>query len=121
MHDQAVEYRASLAAISEVRETGVPREQIEANFEYDGWTELLLVGYVNNPHIRWPADAYRAVPLRVPTDCISFMESWTPRIEAKYLLTSEPLACFATTGLQVVQYRTWLPPYVREVRVQQSR
>ena len=73
MHDQAVEYRASLAAISEVCETGVPREQIEANFEYDGWTELLLVGYVNNPHIRRPADAYRAVPLRVPTDCISFM------------------------------------------------
>src|SRR5206468_2472443 len=47
-HDYYAMGRARLAAASALMASGVPRTQITAGLEYDGWTQIEKTGYMNN-------------------------------------------------------------------------
>jgi hypothetical protein len=120
-HDMFAAARARLAAIEEVRAAGVPRIQIRDGFEFDGWTQAEISGYVNEPRIR-PASAY--IPLQEPKalqelrppaggtkPCHSFFFTYAPEIHARYVLQNVRDYCFTTTNFAPVSYKNWLPPY----------
>ena len=137
-HDRFAEARARLAAAEELRAAGVDRSQIHAGFEYDGWTQVELSGYVNEPRLR-PVSAYH--PNRLPPglrdlhpsdqypwrselglekNCYTWFSVYTPSIHARYVLASKPAYCFADSHFPAVQYRTWLSPkqnavYISEI------
>jgi hypothetical protein len=137
-HDAFAETRARLAAAEELHAAGVDRTQIHAGFEYDGWTQVELTGYVNEPRLR-PVSAYQKNRLppglrdlrpsdRYPwrsgsgleKDCYTWFALYTPSIHARYALASQPAYCFADSHFPAVQYRTWLPPrqnaiYISEI------
>ena len=51
--------RARDAAANRLITAGIPRERIDAGFEYDYETQLESVGHINDPRIRIPADAFK--------------------------------------------------------------
>ena len=67
LHDEFADTRTRLEAIALLQQQGVPRERITSKWVIDGWEQIERTGYVNDPRIRIPADAYRAdVPYDYP-------------------------------------------------------
>ena len=119
-HDWFAWERARLEAINELRSAGVPRDQIQGGFEYDGWTQLMEAGYVNNPKIKIPRGAFQQnvnLP-ELPVRCIYMYRSGFSAIPPKYSVAVLPLNCYKPTDFPSVHYTAWLPPFHRVVEVQ---
>lgn len=118
-HDLFNGARARLAAIDEVRATGVPRSQLRAGFEYDGWTQIELAGYMNDPRIQVPRNATTpwTLPAGIRPQCADWMYGYTPAIHARYIFSNEINFCYAPAPFAPVTYKTWLPPYRRTILI----
>jgi len=67
LHDEFADTRTRLEAIALLERQGVSRDRITSKWVIDGWEQIERAGYVNDPRIRVPADAYRAdVPYDYP-------------------------------------------------------
>jgi hypothetical protein len=118
LHDLMAADRASLGAADELRAAGVPRSEIKAGVEYDGWTEIELTGYVNDPHLRIPEGAYHAPPPQsLPSQCVFWFDSYTPAIQGRYELTYSPLPCFPESEFPPFEYTTWLAPHHQQIHI----
>jgi len=120
-HDWFAWYRARLAAISEIRASGVPRTAIQGGFEYDAWTQVENGGYINNPQLEIPPGAYRQPTGRqtLPDECKLDFAPYTPAIHPKFTIAFGEMSCLAPSKFPPVSYRTWLPPHDRKILVQQ--
>jgi hypothetical protein len=122
-HDWYAVNRARIAAVSEVLSAGVPRTAIQGAFELDGWPQVEASGYVNERRIEFPAGVYHE-NMRMyllPRECWHFFGWYTPAIDPKYVVTSRPTSCFAESSFSPIRFRIWLPPFRREVYVQEMR
>jgi hypothetical protein len=119
-HDWFAWQRARLAAINEVRASGVPRNEIQGGYEYDGWTQIGNGGHINDPRIRIPAGAYKPNPRlpHVANDCKFFFSPYTPDVRPVYTVAFEPKPCFLPSQFPPAQYFAWLPPFRRAVYIQ---
>lgn len=122
-HDWFACERARLDAIDELLAAGVPRNQISGGFEYDGWTQVMDGGHVNNPRVEIPAGAYVEDP---PSEkfsgaCDYAFAFYTPAVMPKYAAVSEPGACYVPTQFPSVSFRAWLPPFHGTVNVDAVR
>lgn len=120
-HDWFAWERARLAAINEIRASGVPRTEIQGGFEYDGWTQIEKAGYINDPSLKIPVGAYHAPTGRqtIPDDCTLDFAPFTPRVHPKFTVSFGKMWCLAPSKFPAVSYRTWLPPYNRKIMVQE--
>ena len=119
-HDMFVLSRARLAAAEEVTRSGVPRTALDAGLEYDGWTELLVSGYVNDPHIKIPAGAYKPLPVETDLCNYSFLP-YTPDVKPAFVLSFDPSSCFKPSQYAPVPYQMWIAPHHRTIYIQQVR
>ena len=117
-HDFYSLTRARLAAAEEVTRSGVPRTAVDAGLEYDGWTELLVAGYVNDPHITIPAGAYKPLPKETDLCNYSFLP-YTPDVKPAYVLSFDPSSCFKPSHYAPVPYHMWIAPHQRTIYIQQ--
>jgi hypothetical protein len=118
-HDYFACSRARLKAAEMLQAAQVPRRCISAGFEYDGWTQIALSGYLNYSRIAVPANAYnpqlgRSYPLTPP---YWFWKN-TPSVEPLYLVVVSPQPNLHTFGRFTVNYRAWMPPFQRRLLVQ---
>ncbi|MBV9034921.1 MAG: hypothetical protein JO182_10570 [Acidobacteriaceae bacterium] len=121
-HDWFALDRARLEAAEEVRRSGVPRTAIQAGFDYDGWTQLEAGGYINYPGIRIPPDAFRPTPPpNLPAECTTWFAPLAPTIVPRYFLVYTPLSCFAPSPFPPITYHAWMPPFTRQIYVQQRK
>ena len=119
-HDWFAWSRARLVALNEIRASGVPRTEIQGGFEYDGWTQTEVRGYINNEWVKVPAGAYHPVkPQPVPDACDYTFSSFTPAIHPKYTVIFPPIWCLEPSNFPPVNYRTWLPPFKGTIYVQE--
>ena len=126
-HDWFTRSRARLTALNEIRASGVPRTEIQGGYEYDGWTQTEVAGYINNPWIKVPAGAYHPVkPQPVPDACEYTFSSYTPAIHPKYTVIFPPVWCIfppvwclEPSKYSPANYRTWLPPFKGTIYVQE--
>jgi hypothetical protein len=102
-HDWFAFYRARLAAIDEIRASGVPRTAIQGGFEYDGWTEIESSGYIHDPRLQVPAGAYHPDVHSNP----------------KFTTIFPKMGSLKPSEYPPVGYRTWLPPYHGTILVQE--
>lgn len=118
-HDAFALRRGYQAAIDEIRSSGVTATAILGPWEFDGWTEVEKVGYVNDPGIRIPEGAYVPAPARdIPSNCDPFgYMDWTPAIKPVYIVSKDPIGCGGPAGFPPVTYRTWLAPHNRSIYV----
>jgi hypothetical protein len=118
-HDYFSAHRARLAAAAEVERSGVPRTQIHASMEYDARTQLEAQGYIADPRVAWAPAAHGHSVERHPwpAACPFYYAYLFPAVDAKYVVTTEPLACLKDSGFPPVTYRIWLPPFARTLYV----
>jgi hypothetical protein len=102
-----------------VRNAGVPKNAVQAGFEYDGWTEIDEVHYINEPKI-FPAHAFHPNPPdpRRPLDCRLGFDKYTPALHPHYIVVLSPMWCLQQSSFTPVTYEAWMPPFTRQVYVQ---
>ena len=124
LHDTFSIYRARLEAAGELVARGVPRTAIDGGFEYNGWTQFLTTGYLNDADIRLPRDAFHAVPAQDERDpCLPQLHALTPAVDARFGLAYTPAACAGPTGLPPATFHPWLalhPMSVFSIRLHAS-
>jgi len=118
-HDLFALNRARIAAVEEVRASGVPLNMVQAGFEFDGWTELELAGHVNEKRIETPADAYvnDSRYLQRPHPCKLGFDVYSPALNRAYLVVLADAPCGVQSAFNSVEYRAWLPPFRRWVYI----
>ncbi len=118
-HDSFAWQRARLAAIDELRASGIAPNAILGGFEYDGWTQIQDGGHINDPRIRIPAGAWDSRPLLsgFAKECDLDFIDFTPAVEPKFAVASKPGPCLLPAPYPPVRYRTWLPPFGRTIEV----
>lgn len=121
-HDWFAVNRARVLAVKEVHAAGVPMSYIQGGFEYDGWTQIDIVGHVNERRIAVPAGAHVFVRrAALPHRCEHFFSLFESGIDPEYVIVGSRMDCFAPTDFPPIRYRAWLPPFDREIFVQKMR
>ena len=125
-HDAFSGSRALVNTVRMLRNDGVPETSIQAGltpdgWARDGWIQIEGSGYINEPRIKNPVGAYNPnnLDLKLPEECKSWFTSYSPRINPKYFIVTQPKPCFAPTKFSPVTYNEWLPPFHRAFYVQQ--
>lgn len=114
-HDEFALYRGYVTAIDEIRSSGVPATAIAGPLEFEGWTQIEKAGYVNDPRIRVPQNAY------VPSPSISnhsfcraqsfdFLDS-APAVNPVYVVILDSGQCGGQVVFPPVEYHTWIAPH----------
>lgn len=110
MHDTFDLFRAQAKLLARLQGAGVPRVQVDGGAQFNGWTEILQSGHLNDPRIRIPAGVYRPMPLIHSTDrCHTRYLELTPSVHAKYVVSFDPNACGGRTGYEEA-FSSWLGP-----------
>ena len=115
-HDLFSLYRTSLTAINEVRAAGVPRDQIDGGWEYDGWTQIEESPYIHQPGIHLPDGMVFDIG-STQTFCRLDYLPLMPSIVPHYSLALSLSACAGATPFAPVSYRRWLSPHSATVYV----
>jgi hypothetical protein len=115
------ENHARLMAANVLRGQGIPRTAISGGVEYNLETETDVNGHVNEPKVRVPENAYKpyVAPVGLPQCASDLVDSFTPSVVPKYFLVPTTRACLAPTQYEPVTYKTILPPFHRDIYIQQ--
>jgi len=97
--------RARVAATQRLEAAGIPRTSIDAGLEYNGWTQLLATGRMNDRWVKNPPGAYHS-EFGVTPDVVPF-----------YRLEYRPTAESAPTEFGSVPYFSFLPPFRKQVSI----
>jgi len=103
-HDPFQMQRAQLAAVQELLDAHVPRNQFYAGFEYDGWTQIDEWGYVNNNQINFPPGFIPREPGPPGDTCGYGSAHFYPAIHARYGVSFTPRICSGTADFRPVTY-----------------
>jgi hypothetical protein len=121
-HDWFALNRARAAAVAQIHASGAPLTSIQGGFDYDGWTQIEAAGYINDPRIINPPNAYQPnlEPLRLQSQCRLNFAQYTPAIRPKYFVVFSIMPCLRIAGSQTITYNTWLPPFHRAIFIQEA-
>jgi len=118
LHDFYATYRANLAAVEEVRASGVPRTAISGGLEYDFTTELLAGPFIHAGGIRLPDGGIDPGPrFSSAGPCSQVNLELMPVVHPVYVTAYSTSRCDKATAFAPVRYSTWLPPFRREVDI----
>ncbi len=114
-HDYFSASRLRFRAISRLIDTGVPRSQIMAGIDYDGWTQINLAG-----HIRNVASIKQESSGKSPTlGFLPWHAERTPDIHPEYFVTLSPREGLQNAGaFPPMETSRWLPPFRQTVFTQ---
>jgi hypothetical protein len=119
-HDVFSLGRARVLATERLTQAGVPATAISGGMEYDGWTQVVTWGYIDEPHLKNPVGAYRPQP-ESHDPCRYWFLFLTPAVDPEYVLAYEPNSCYVPSQYAPVAYSTWMPPYRQKVYIQRVR
>jgi hypothetical protein len=114
--------RTQELAVQTLRSAGVPRTSIVEGFGPDGWVQVDVAGYVNSSNMVMASRYYDPhVPMwDLPTGCVSYLpQTVEPVIHPRYFITGSQTSCLAPTVFSPLSYIAWLPPFHRQVIIQQ--
>jgi hypothetical protein len=109
LHDLFSMYRATLAAANEIRAAGVPRDQIDAGFEYNGWTQITEGGFVHQDGVRLPPGML--ADRRITDNLCPIQDfNWLPKVRPKYSLSLQKHDCGGQAEFAPVIWHRWFAP-----------
>ena len=110
LHDLFSMYRATLAAANEMRAAGVPRDHIDAGFEYNGWTQITEGGFIPSDGVRLPPGVSAD---RTITDNLCPIQdpNWLPQIKPQYSLSFQQHDCGGQADFAPVIWHRWFGPH----------
>jgi hypothetical protein len=109
IHDEFAERRAELAAITELRATGIAGTDIDGGWTYNGWIYLQHANGVNERRIVNPPHNYVPVHPVPDADCLPTMRDYFLNFEPSYGVASEPSACQGPAPVAPVTFQQWMP------------
>ena len=123
MHGLFSAYRAQVRLVQRVQEAGIPRTEIRGDLAFNLVTQAEAWGYINDPRILNPPDAYKPQASQASftldgTVCgIYTLQRFFPAVHARYEISSSPVAptCLTPTDFPPESYRAWLPPLRRQL------
>ena len=120
-HDFIAEARARTAAAQRVIDSGVPRRQVTAGFEFDAWPQLEAADHVNDPRLMNPPGAFVKPPPWAQQGARPWFWywRWTPVLEPRYFVVRAPQSGLVDSAFAPITYRCWLPPFYRRIWIQQ--
>ena len=121
LHDEFADTRTRLEAIALLQQQGVPRDRITSKWVIDGWEQIERTGYVNDPRIRIPADAYRAdVPYDYPDP--KFRDRF-PALRPDFMVVDEREITPGDSGdfPRFPFTAWWRPPYRRTIVIRSQQ
>jgi 4-amino-4-deoxy-L-arabinose transferase-like glycosyltransferase len=121
LHDEFADTRTRLEAIALLKHKGVPRERITSKWVVDGWEQIERAGYVNDPRIRVPAEAYRAdVPYDYPDP--KFRDQF-PALRPDFMVVDEREITPGDSGdfPRFPFTAWWRPPYLRTIVIRSQQ
>jgi hypothetical protein len=112
MHDLFRDTAAVLSLTQWYTSQDMPRDQLEAGFAFDGWYQIQRTGYINEPLIKVPADAYvnHDLPPQLAA-CHNFFLPYTPSIHPVYGVGETLSPCFEGPVLHAAEYTAWMAPH----------
>ena len=120
VHDAYAERRARVSAGQRLVAAGVPRTAFYNGFEYDDWTQIEAMGFVNSGYMLMPDGLHKdkPVPRRMTVKpCDDRFAQNAPAIQPKYGVSFDQAACDGPSGFAPEAYRAWLPPFHRELYI----
>ena len=121
LHDEFADTRTRLQAIALLQRQGVPRERITSKWVIDGWEQVERAGYVNDPRIRVPVDAYRVdVPYDYPDP--KFRAQF-PALRPDFMVVNEPeITPGDSDAFPRFPFTAWWrPPYRRMIVIRSQQ
>jgi hypothetical protein len=109
-HDFFALQRAEMAAGNALVERGIPRKNVSAGFEYDATTQSDAVFIMDR-------DAEKHASLEDPILKLHWYLSMLPVVQPKYFVISRNVPGLEPTDYPATHYRTWLPPFDRELLI----
>lgn len=117
-HDWFAMHNARVAAIDTLLEANIPSSQFQAGFEYDGLTQIDNAGTVVDPRVKLPAGIeLQYAPPGLPSNCAALFDPLTPSVHPIYFLAFQKAPCVTDSEFDAVSYRTWLPPFQRQILI----
>ncbi len=117
-HDAFAQARARSIAARHLEEAGIPRTEINGGFEYNGWTQLETVGYVNAVLMEKPAGAYKRVTCNTPDERTLWSATVTPSVQPRYFVVIGRFPGLVDGPFPPVEYAAWLPAGKRQIVTQ---
>ena len=120
LHDTYADRRAEIAAGKRLMAAGIPRTAFYGGFEYDGWTQIEQMGWMNVIAMRWPDGVHmeRPIPRHMTVKpCGQVFAHLVPSIQPRYGVSFDQIACNGPSEFTPQVYRTWLPPFTRELYI----
>ena len=118
-HDMFAQYRGYVPAIDQIRSTGTSATAILGPWEFEAWTQIEKVGYINNITVQVPKGAWAPPPTRsLPANCdtsSSYFLDWTPAINPTYAIVLDPKQCGGQLALSPVTYTAWIAPHINSI------
>lgn len=113
-HDLYQQHAAILSLTQWYTAQGMPRDELEASYPFDGWYEIKRSGHVYDRRISRPAEASveKAVPAKI-APCHNFFLPNTPSIRPLYGIGETVAPCFEAPVLHSVSYTAWMAPHRR--------
>lgn len=111
--DHFAELRARQRFAADLVRDGVKRTDICNGLAYDGWTQLLATGHVNNPHIALPEHIVIYSPVLGRRAERYWFLRYVPDVEPRQMIVNWPTKPDATAGKRSQSFRTLLPPFER--------
>ena len=110
-HDTFALVRARLAVIDELRAAGVPATAIDGGLEYNGWNQIELARYIDDPRIPvLPGDSFRPFVSESFGVCTPLHIDSFSAVSPRYGMAYDPAACLGQAAFTQVTFRTWLGP-----------
>jgi hypothetical protein len=117
-HDWFAMHNARVAAIDILHNAHVSSSQFQAGFEYDGLTQIDNAGTVVYPLVKLPSGIEREyLPPGLPPNCAALFDPYTPSVHPIYFLAFQKAPCVTDSQFDAVPYRTWLPPFQRQILI----
>ena len=100
--------RARIVIANEVLSTGLPPSHADFGWEMNGWYEIKVAGYINEPHIVRPVGAYHLYSEPNRSGCHeATLYGFFPHIAPRYGLAYSPNLCDGPAPFAPVSYSTW--------------
>jgi hypothetical protein len=115
-HNALAAGRARAQGASMLYSAGIPDSDVQVGLDHDGWIQLQHTPTIGGWHIYMPG---HDKPSDLAADCQLWSQGMTPWIEPKYFVVVSAMPCLAPSGFPPVTYNAWLPPFHRNVYIQE--
>ncbi|MFC6645962.1 ArnT family glycosyltransferase [Granulicella cerasi] len=112
-------FRAQAQILQQTQNAGVPRTAIDGGIQYNTWTQITTVGYLNEQRMQNPSNLYKPMPDVGDNDpCQTEHMELTPVVRAQYVVSFDPNACRGLAPqFAPVHFETIFAPHQRTLYI----